>query len=314
LGNFVEAVEAGAEALLMVGGIGPCRLGYYCELQREIMRDLKSRAELLVLEPFHADPGGLLRQVARIAGRVTPAQAARALWLGWEKTIGLDQLDQAMLAARWGQMPGAAVTSEYRSAIAALDEADSVRAVRDGVREGLSRIRSCSLQADSSRPHLRVGVVGEMYVVLETAVNLDIPRRLGELGAEVLQPITLSSWVRQHVVMDFLRMGKKSDTAALARPYLNYFVGGHGLESVGHAVEMARAGVDGVVHLAPLTCMPEIVAESILPSVSEREGIPVMSITLDEQTADAGIQTRIEAFVDLLAWRRRVQTGGQVLS
>jgi predicted nucleotide-binding protein (sugar kinase/HSP70/actin superfamily) len=49
--------------------------------------------------------------------------------------------------------------------------------------------------------------------------------------------------------------------------------------------------------------MPEIVAQSILPRVSEEEGMPIMSLTIDEHTADAGLDTRLEAFCDLLAER-----------
>jgi predicted nucleotide-binding protein (sugar kinase/HSP70/actin superfamily) len=58
----------------------------------------------------------------------------------------------------------------------------------------------------------------------------------------------------------------------------------------------------------PFTCIPEIVARSILPRVSRDLGIPVMSLILDEQTGLAGVLTRLEAFVDLLA-RRRMQSG-----
>jgi len=51
--------------------------------------------------------------------------------------------------------------------------------------------------------------------------------------------------------------------------------------------------------------MPEIVAGSILPSVSLAEGIPAMSLAVDEHTADTGFDTRLEAFVDLLLDRSR---------
>jgi predicted nucleotide-binding protein (sugar kinase/HSP70/actin superfamily) len=38
--------------------------------------------------------------------------------------------------------------------------------------------------------------------------------------------------------------------------------------------------------------------------VSREEGIPVMTIFIDEQTAAAGVITRLEAFLDLLERRR----------
>jgi predicted nucleotide-binding protein (sugar kinase/HSP70/actin superfamily) len=56
--------------------------------------------------------------------------------------------------------------------------------------------------------------------------------------------------------------------------------------------------------VAPFTCIPEIVAKSILPRVSQDFRIPVLSLTIDEQTGRAGVETRLEAFIDLLRERR----------
>jgi len=86
----------------------------------------------------------------------------------------------------------------------------------------------------------------------------------------------------------------------LAKPYLAHFVGGHGQETVGSTVKFARKGFDGIIQLLPLTCMPEIVAAGILPRIQEAYNVPVMTLTVDEHTGRAGIQTRLEAFVDLL--------------
>jgi predicted nucleotide-binding protein (sugar kinase/HSP70/actin superfamily) len=64
-----------------------------------------------------------------------------------------------------------------------------------------------------------------------------------------------------------------------------------------------------MVHLAPFTCMPEIIAQNIMPST--REKIPVLTILCDEQIAKPGILTRLEAFVDLLERKRRAQNNNR---
>jgi predicted nucleotide-binding protein (sugar kinase/HSP70/actin superfamily) len=46
--------------------------------------------------------------------------------------------------------------------------------------------------------------------------------------------------------------------------------------------------------------MPEIVAQSILPAISEKEGIPCMTMWFDEQSGQAGVNTRLEAFIDMV--------------
>ena len=81
-------------------------------------------------------------------------------------------------------------------------------------------------------------------------------------------------------------------------------VGGHGQESVGEAVRAGMCGMDGAVHLFPFTCMPEIIAQSILVKVSDDLDIPVLSMMISEQTGVAGLRTRLEAFCDFLAGRR----------
>lgn len=63
--------------------------------------------------------------------------------------------------------------------------------------------------------------------------------------------------------------------------------------------KVRRAGdYDGIIHLAPLTCMPEVIAQNIMPFT--KENIPVLTIVCDELMGKAGVLTRVEAFVDLL--------------
>ncbi|MCF2140733.1 MAG: hypothetical protein K9W44_11820 [Candidatus Lokiarchaeota archaeon] len=55
----------------------------------------------------------------------------------------------------------------------------------------------------------------------------------------------------------------------------------------------------------PFTCLPHIASKNILPQISHLYDIPVLSLVVDEQTGEAGFQTRLEAFVDLLARKRK---------
>ena len=51
IGNYLEAAELGAEAIVMAGGIGPCRFGFYAYVQQEILRDIGCDMEMIILEP-----------------------------------------------------------------------------------------------------------------------------------------------------------------------------------------------------------------------------------------------------------------------
>ncbi len=303
MGNFIEAAELGADTILMVGGIGPCRLGCYCELQRRALAKAGCSARLIVVEPPRSDLWGFASMVRTIRRRATFRQVLEASRLAWAKFRAVDALDQAANMARWREIGPGRVDACIGRGLALLDAAETCSAVREAAEQTLHDVQGCT--GVGPRQAARVGVVGEIYIVMEPAVNMDVCKKLGRLGAQVVQPLTFSHWIESHVVCDIARWIPRPDVLSWSSPYLRHFVGGHGVESVGHSVDMARSGLHGVVHLAPMTCMPEIVAGSILPSVSLAEGIPVMSLAVDEHTADTGFDTRLEAFVDLLLDRAR---------
>ena len=77
------------------------------------------------------------------------------------------------------------------------------------------------------------------------------------------------------------------------------------LESVAFTAQCANEGYDGVVHVCPTGCMPEISIRPILRKISQDRNIPLLECSFDEHTSHVGVVTRLEAFVDILADRRK---------
>jgi len=125
------------------------------------------------------------------------------------------------------------------------------------------------------------------------------------MGAYVERGIWLSEWLNERFHFEPWKSARTKRAQRLARGYLEHSAGGESLISVGGAVDFARKGYDGVVHVMPFTCMPEIVAQGILTRVSRDLSFPILTLIIDEHTGDAGINTRLEAFVDLLRARKR---------
>lgn len=51
-------------------------------------------------------------------------------------------------------------------------------------------------------------------------------------------------------------------------------------------------------------CTPEIDVMPVLQRLSRDYHIPVLFLTFDTQTSDAGLDTRLEAFYDMIAMRK----------
>lgn len=311
LGNYVQAAAEGADTIVITGGIGPCRFGYYGELERQILNDAGYSLDVVILEPPDGSLRGLLQRIRYLAGdKNSWNQILKAALFAYRKSVALDRIEDLIHGFRPRvQLPSLA-DQLYEEAKERLISAMTDR----GIKETMDwlRTRINEEQAKRGLDHipgdapLRVGIVGEIYTILEPFVSADVEKELGNLGAQVDRSIYLSGWVGQHVFRG-LAQGYRplKPYYRLAKPYLHHFVGGHGQETVGAAVNYAKDGYDGIVQLLPLGCMPEIVATSILPRIQEDYGIPIMTLTIDEQTGRAGVQTRLEAFVDLLERSRQ---------
>ena len=304
LGSYIDALRRGADTIVATGGVGPCRAGYYTALQKKILERMGFAFEMIVFEPLSTGLWRLIDNIRKLnSARLSVAAVISAVRRCWEKIKALDELERMLHYVRPREVVRGAAERAYNAGVRLLETTNTFKGIAEARDEGLRLLRSVEVDPDADP--VRVGIVGEIYVVLEPAANLEMEKTLGELGAEVHRSIFLTGWTQDNAIHE--GGGRKIKRAAL--PYLPEMIGGHGQDSVGHTVIYSREGLDGVIQLAPFTCIPEIVAKAILPKVSEDLDIPVLSFFLDEQTGEAGVRTRLEAFVDLLKRRRESRRG-----
>jgi len=299
LGNFIEALEQGADTLVTCGGAGPCRLGYYAEIQRGILQNLGYQFKMIVFEPAIGNFFASLRQ---IAPKQSFWEIGAAFRLALTKLNALDAIQRQTYRIRPREINAGEADAAREAAAAAIDAANTLPELKAARDKAERRLAGVKLRPGANP--LRVGVIGEIYVMLEPFANFDLDRRLGRMGVEVHKTMLLSDYVNGHLFRKREYLSLFSRLAELARPYLGHYVGGHGLKSIAHTVKMSREDCDGMIHVFPFSCMPEVIARNILPKVSKDTGIPVLSLAFDEQSGEAGVVTRLEAFLDVLRQRR----------
>jgi predicted nucleotide-binding protein (sugar kinase/HSP70/actin superfamily) len=307
LGNMIEAAEMGADTMLMVSGFGICRLGYYARAQKQILRELGYDIELVQFGVSEKKLAGFLQTIKRLAGEASWLEVILAFRFGMAKLKAADGLERLVQKVRAVEEVKGTASSLLAQAVQEIDQADDYDTLKRVRRQYAERLNQ--VPRDSRVRPLVVGITGEFYVMLEPFSNLDVEKELGKLGVVVRRRTFISDWVKYSLFLNPLGIDETRKIHRAAFPYLKRDVGGDGWESVGEKVLHARE-YDGIVHLAPFTCMPEIVAQNIMPST--RENIPVLTILCDEQLAKPGVLTRLEAFVDLLERRRRARAGRQL--
>lgn len=295
LGNFIESIEKGANVIVQVGG--GCRFGFYAELQREILKSLGYNIEFIQL----AGQNYLVELIRDIKSHVKKSkmQIIRAIMISYYKSMVLDSIENTIRLNIGFEVVKGSHERFFKGFLIKLGQARSFLRIKRLKNEYMKKINT--LRINKPENPLRIGLIGELYVVMEPFSNFFVEKELAKKGVEVHRFVTLSVMLRQVL---FYRMYVKH-MLKMAKPYLKYHLYAHGTESVGLANKLMKEGYDGVIHVKPFGCMPEVSAMSALQNLSKSNRFPILFFSFDSQTSEAGVNTRLEAFYDMLVMRRK---------
>lgn len=292
LGNYLEAIELGANTFCTIAG--GCRFEYYFEVHRQILRDLGHKVRFIrisqskMYSDFHAmNPRlGRLEFISR--------------FLLLKKKIHLfDHLADLMRKRIGFETKKGSFKRFWRRFLSELAEPLAHRAFNRYARKAEDELMS--IPVDKPDKPLRVGIIGELYILMEPFSNFRLEEGLAKMGVEVYRWVTVSSIIHHGV------NGARAPAKFLrwAKPYARYHVGAHGTESIARLHRMIKDGFDGAMHLKPFSCMPEINALPALHKMSRDHQFPLACFSFDSHTSETGMQTRLEAFFDMIYYKRQ---------
>ena len=305
LGNIIEAIEKGADSILITGSCGPCRFGEYSELLMNILRKMGHDNLNFIVADLSSEIG--LSEFTRRVGRIAEAsplrtsEKLRALKAAFAVLRLSDEIE-AMAHNNAGyevnRRECRQILNECRNGVPqCCNPEDTIQMLKQ-----YKRSLDC-IKTDRKKDPIRLAIIGEIFTVIDPFTNLFIEDKLMDYGVSTTRMLTPSWWIRNMALKPMKlyarRVYKASDD------YMPYPVGGHGKECIGEAVLAQRNGMDGAIQIFPLGCMPEVIAKSILPTIQEDKDFPILTLIVDEVTGEAGYITRIEAFLDMLASRKK---------
>ncbi|UCF77901.1 MAG: hypothetical protein JSW03_07250 [Candidatus Eiseniibacteriota bacterium] len=304
LGNMIEGLERGADTVAMATSHGNCRLGFYWPAQEIILKDLGFQFEMI---PINYDrPLEFVGEFRRFGGGKGWKDVLPAFMFGIRKLLALEELEVLCMETRPRERESGLTTRLFRKWQAAVDNApdsSTLKQVRQQARKGFLEAR-----AESREPVARIRIVGEAYMMAEPNVNFHLQQKLGDMGVETERSYWLGKSVVRAIRLD--RKGRREHEKAIrdATPYMRYPDLCTGCQSIGETIQAVRRNFDGVILIMPFTCMPEVLAQSVMHRVSEDHGIPVLPLPIDEHSDEGGISTRLEAFVDLIVRRKQLKS------
>lgn len=306
LGNFIEAIEGGTDYVAMITSPGCCRLGEYGKCIANALTDLGYEAKYLELQLYDGLKG-MYNFLKEASGKNDPLLFARAIFIAILKVFILDKLETKLSYYRAREVKPGTAERHYNKALKIIDSYDTVLGIKKA--ERLIEEEMNKVEINPNKEVLNVDITGEIYLVNDEFSNQNIEKELGRMGVQVRRSLTVSSFLKDAIIPKIFRKGETHLQRAdrLAKPYLMRDIGGDALECVSDVAYANERGIDGIIHISPFTCMPEIMSQNIFPAMRENCDIPILPLIMDEQTGRAGYITRIEAFVDLMRRRKRKQ-------
>jgi predicted nucleotide-binding protein (sugar kinase/HSP70/actin superfamily) len=318
--------DPAASAYLIPTSAGPCRLGQFHDLLRQVL-EREGLQALQVIAPS-AENG---YQYAGLG--VPPLRVGR---LAWQGLVAVNLLEKFLHHHRPYERVAGSADDLYGALLQEI-----VRAVESGggrrvvaAMEETAR-RFAGLEVDRSAPRPVIGLVGELYLRLNPFTNRQIIRRVEALGGEVrLAPMMewlyyANSFARfsaraAHRTGDLVKIllayevQRWEERRLLApleahlpngheptvgwireaiRPYYHPVLRTEAPLSIGKAIDFARHGADGILNVMPFTCMPGTVVAGLAQRVRADCGnIPWLDVIFDGQ-GETNLQIRLEAFL-----------------
>ncbi len=131
-------------------------------------------------------------------------------------------------------------------------------------------------------------LLGHKYVVDDKSMNMDIKDKLKQFG---IRSITSSCFDN-----NFL-----SIAASYALSDTPFWITGKQAAGLAAACEAKTDEIDGYIYLSAFGCGPDsFIVPLTKKYTSVLSGKPFMEISLDEHTAATGLDTRLEAFIDMI--------------
>ncbi|WP_123053826.1 acyl-CoA dehydratase activase-related protein [Clostridium sp. JN-1] len=135
--------------------------------------------------------------------------------------------------------------------------------------------------------NLKIALVGHPYNLYDNFSNMDIVNKLKRLGIGIVTEEKLDRSIINLQVKDLLK-----------KPFWTF-----AKNSYGFSTYMAKNKmVDGIIYVSSFACgIDSVVVELIKNKLGN---FPIMVLKIDEHTGEAGFNTRLEAFADMIERRK----------
>ncbi len=165
-------------------------------------------------------------------------------------------------------------------------------------REGVSHKEAMENAISGKRTKKKIELVKPLSVVImahgynlyDERISMNLLKKLEKMGVKAYTSLNIT---RQNAIDSIHRLDE-----------IQYWA--NELDLTGTAAYyMLNNKVDGIIALSAFGCGPDSLMVDEIQYHAKMRNMPMLHLTIDEHTGEAGILTRLEAFVDMLSRKKR---------
>lgn len=298
LGNYIDSLNQGANILIQAGG--GCRYGYYAELQEKILKDLGYEFTFInLIKDNHISLLKLYKESKKLNKKLNIFKYIYYILQGITMIITMDKLDKYIrenigFENNKGNLE--LLEKKYHNEL----KSNNLNLLK--ILKTYIKYKKLYKQVElNEKPREEILLIGELYSLMDFEASNNLERNIAKEGFKVIRytNLTYLLLIKKFMRKILLYKGKQ---------YLKYTLGADGTESVVHALEHCKKGVSGIIHIKSFSCVPEINAIPTLSKISEEYNTPIIYLSFDGENNISNIDTKIEAFKDMIIAKKRHQS------
>ena len=157
-----------------------------------------------------------------------------------------------------------------------------------------------------SKNNPNIGIIGELFCCCCESANFEIENKIRKFDCNPYNTARVGNFIKNKIIVlnifkSFLRLDKLRKYKKEAKKYLQGYKAGHAYENLYNLLWLIDKKVDGIIHIEPLTCCPESTIEPYIDELCKKNKIPLLIMYIDENSAEANVETRIETFCEMIS-------------
>jgi len=294
IGTLIEGLNKGANVLIQLGG--GCRYGYYSELQEEILKDMDYEFEYInLVSKGKAKPYEIYKKFKKIDSKFNLFKALYYLLITKKMIEYMDDVDDYIRKNIGFEVEEGSFKNLKIKMLEEFKNTKNYFTLKKSYKKYLKLFKNIKINKPSNI--IKVGIIGELYTVMEPFSNYYLEEYLAKHNIEITR-FTNAKYL-------LFEKKKKIKKYLKEQNYVKYKMGADASDNIARTVYLCKNKYDGIIHIKSSFCTPEIGAMPIINKIAESYKVPIVFFSFGDVTHKTGIETRLEALIDMIEMRKK---------